>query len=546
MGFGLYIVYYNINIVISWRILGLRRIDLNIILVLDYLSSFFCAVIFIISGSVFIYRDSYINEDKTKRRFYFLVFLFVISILIVILSPNFIRLLLGWDGLGLVSYCLVIYYQNRKSYGAGILTIIRNRLGDVGLLLAIGGLMGYGRWTLSGLWTNFYWWIIWCVLLAGLTKSAQIPFSAWLPAAIAAPTPVSALVHSSTLVTAGVYLLIRFYEVINEELLFKNILLYIGLVTIFLAGLTAIYEYDLKKIIALSTLRQLGLIMAILGFGIPNLAFFHLLTHAIFKALLFLSAGKIIHSIGGSQDIRVIGGLIEILPLRILCISVARLALCGFPFLAGFYSKDLILEIMIRYSWGWGLNILLIVGTSFTCIYTIRLGWILSGGEFNGLKSFALEDNERGYRTPILILLIGAIFGGARLIWFLFINIEIGWNVRRLKLIPSLIILGRLLIGVRLVEEYLGGGINFRINTSLLAGLGGLFYTSGNWIIKIPLRTGLMWEKILDKGWGELVGGQGIYIIINKFGQQIQIVQRNTVKIYLLIGLAWGVIIIMY
>ena len=177
-----------------------------------------------------------------------------------------------------------------------------------------------------------------------MTKRAQIPFSAWLPAAIAAPTPVSALVHSSTLVTAGVYLLIRFRAALAGTFTQTVLLLLAGL-TIFMAGLGANFETDLKKIIALSTLRQLGVIMRILALGWADLAFFHLLAHALFKALLFICAGSIIHRAGDYQDIRMIGGLVNYIPLSVISINLANLALCGTPFLAGFYSKDLILEI---------------------------------------------------------------------------------------------------------------------------------------------------------------------------------------------------------
>lgn len=182
------------------------------------------------------------------------------------------------------------------------------------------------------------------IILAGLTKRAQIPFSAWLPAAMAAPTPVSALVHSSTLVTAGVYLLIRFYSVFESELLLGAALFYLGALTMLMAGIVASFETDLKKIIALSTLSQLGLIVLSVGLGNINLAIFHLIVHAIFKALLFLCGGKIIHSFGGEQDIRFIGGINTNLPVSLVTLNVANFSLCGIPFISGFYSKDLILE----------------------------------------------------------------------------------------------------------------------------------------------------------------------------------------------------------
>jgi NADH-ubiquinone oxidoreductase chain 5 len=181
------------------------------------------------------------------------------------------------------------------------------------------------------------------IIIAGITKRAQIPFSAWLPAAIAAPTPVSSLVHSSTLVTAGVYLLIRFSFLIY----LNNFLLYVGVLTIFIAGLSANFECDLKKIIALSTLRQLGLIIIVIGLGLNDLSFFHLMTHAIFKSLLFLCAGVFIHSYGEIQDIRHMSRLDKRLPISSFYFIICSMALCGFPFLSGFYSKDLILELFI-------------------------------------------------------------------------------------------------------------------------------------------------------------------------------------------------------
>lgn len=205
-----------------------------------------------------------------------------------------------------------------------------------------------------------------------MTKSAQIPFSAWLPAAMAAPTPVSALVHSSTLVTAGVYLLIRFNSLILSSFMCQLLLLLRGL-TIFIAGLGANYEFDLKKIIALSTLSQLGLIIRILSIGLPLIAFFHLLTHALFKALLFICAGVLIHRIKNFQDIRFIGSLINQMPLRISYFNIANLALCGFPFLAGFYSKDIILESSSFVRINLVSYFLFYFSTGLTVCYTFRL-----------------------------------------------------------------------------------------------------------------------------------------------------------------------------
>jgi NADH-ubiquinone oxidoreductase chain 5 len=212
-----------------------------------------------------------------------------------------------------------------------------------------------------------------------------------LPAAIAAPTPVSALVHSSTLVTAGVYLLIRFNILLINSYL-SNILLLIGGLTIFMAGLSANYEFDLKKIIALSTLRQLGLMIRILAIGFYKLAFFHLLTHALFKALLFICAGGIIHNIKNSQDIRDMGILVNYMPLSVSCLNVANLALCGMPFLAGFYSKDLILEIVIISDINFISFFLFFFSTGLTVCYSFRLSYYSLMGHFNLRSINCLND----------------------------------------------------------------------------------------------------------------------------------------------------------
>lgn len=250
------------------------------------------------------------------------------------------------------------------------------------------------------------------LVLAAITKSAQIPFSAWLPAAMAAPTPVSALVHSSTLVTAGVYLLIRFTSSYNIRFI-HSCLLFLGCWTIFLAGVRANFETDLKKIIALSTLSQLGVMISILALGFRDLAFFHLLRHAIFKALLFMCAGSVIHSVGGWQDIRSIGGLVMFKPLRVILINLANLSLCGFPFLAGFYSKDVILEIAFCSPLNEICFYLYCVATGLTACYRFRLVYYRVRGFYNLSGSGCVDDEDLLIRGPILGLCLGAVIAGS-------------------------------------------------------------------------------------------------------------------------------------
>jgi len=257
--------------------------------------------------------------------------------------------------------------------------------------------------------------VVFLVILAAITKRAQIPFSAWLPAAIAAPTPVSALVHSSTLVTAGVYLLIRF----NYLMGLNNYLFYVGVFTIFISGLGANFETDLKKIIALSTLSQLGLIIITLSMGFYELSFFHLLTHALFKSLLFLCAGVFIHSMGDIQDIRHLGGVIISCPLTSFYFIGSSLALCGFPFLAGFYSKDLILEAYFMMSINTFIFLVIFFGTIFTLTYTVRLTYYLFFKNL-GTKTFLNLGDYSGIAIPIRLLFFMSVFAGNFISWFYF------------------------------------------------------------------------------------------------------------------------------
>lgn len=381
----------------------------------------------LISGRVLMFSNSYIIKEKFFSRFFTLLFLFILSIYLLILRPNLIRLLLGWDGLGVTSYLLVIFYQRNKSYNAGMLTALTNRLGDVGLLISISILIYYGSW--NYLYINssniiFSKLLLFVIIISACTKSAQLPFSSWLPAAIAAPTPVSSLVHSSTLVTAGVYLLIRINMIIIE-ININFILLLLGIITIIIAGITAIIEIDIKKIIALSTLSQLGIIIITLGIGNPILSFFHLISHAFFKAILFICAGLIIHNIKDYQDIRKIGISYININLCLSIIIVANISLCGLPFLSGFYSKDLIIEIFIIKGVNLFLFFLIIFGTILTVLYSCRLNFLL-GLNFIKLESYySIRENYFHMILGILFLLPLSIIGGLNISWNIISSIKI-------------------------------------------------------------------------------------------------------------------------
>lgn len=251
--------------------------------------------------------------------------------------------------------------------------------------------------------------------MAAITKRAQIPFSRWLPAAMAAPTPVSALVHSSTLVTAGVFLLIRFHPFLSTLSIFSYILLVMSALTSLKAGISAIFECDLKKIIALSTLSQLGIMMFSLAINQPFFALFHLITHALFKALLFICAGYLIHYHHHNQDLRSIGNLGNQIPLTITRMFIANFALIGFPFLAGFYSKDLIIESLLFNRHSFVLIIIIMVTTSLTAAYSLRITLSRLISPCCSQSIIIVEDEKS--RIPVMLLSIAAIVSGAVINW---------------------------------------------------------------------------------------------------------------------------------
>ena len=407
------------EVIIEWEVIKISSSVIYLTFIIDSMSLYFIRLVRLVSGSVMIFRSSYIMSEKFFSRFIFLVFMFIISIFLLILSPNIISLLLGWDGLGVTSYLLVIFYQRNKSYNAGILTALTNRLGDVGLLVSISLIVYLGSWTYLYININnriYSQILVYLIIISACTKSAQIPFSAWLPAAIAAPTPVSALVHSSTLVTAGVYLLIRI-NLIIIEINISKFLRILGMLTIIIAGITAIVEIDIKKVIALSTLRQLGIIIIILGMGNPVLSFFHLISHAFFKAILFICAGLTIHRIKDYQDIRKIGFNYININLSVSIIIIANIRLCGLPFLRGFYSKDIIIEIVIIKGKRFFLFFLLIIGTRLTVIYSCRLNFLISLNFIKIESFYNIRENSNLIIVGIMFLLPLSIIGGLIISW---------------------------------------------------------------------------------------------------------------------------------
>nr|UEK75524.1 NADH dehydrogenase subunit 5 [Eupeodes confrater] len=550
---SLYFLMNEITYFLEWELVSMNSMSIVMTFLFDWMSLMFMSFVLLISSLVIYYSKEYMIDDMNINRFIMLVLMFVLSMMFLIISPNLISILLGWDGLGLVSYCLVIYFNNVKSYNAGMLTALLNRVGDVFLLLAIAWMLNYGSWNyvfyLEFMMNDKEMLIISILVTsAAMTKSAQIPFSSWLPAAMAAPTPVSALVHSSTLVTAGIYLLIRFNILLCNTFMSQLLLLLAGL-TMFMSGLGANFEFDLKKIIALSTLSQLGLMMMILSMGYYKLAFFHLLTHALFKALLFMCAGAIIHNMNNSQDLRLMGGLSMFMPLTSSCFNVANLALCGMPFLAGFYSKDLILEVASLSMLNMFIYYLFFFSTGLTVCYSLRLVYYSMTGDMNCSSLNVLNDESWVMLKGMLGLMFMSIIGGSMLSWLMFMTpytICLPYYLKFMTLFVCILggFIGYLISNVSLFM--MNKSLNMYYISMFAGSMWFMPYLSTYGIINYSLKIGSNVVMNFDQGWSEFGGSQNLYKQLVVCSQFSNFLQNNNLKVYLMIFIMWFIILMMF
>nr|YP_009860556.1 NADH dehydrogenase subunit 5 [Kirchnerius guangxii]QKD75006.1 NADH dehydrogenase subunit 5 [Kirchnerius guangxii] len=538
------------SVILEVELLSLNSNSIVMSIILDWMSLLFASFVLFISSMVIFYSHEYMGDDLMINRFIMLVVMFVVSMLLLIFSPNLISILLGWDGLGLVSYCLVIYYQNVKSFNAGMLTALTNRLGDVAFLMSIAWMLNFGSWNylffLDFMYKSIEMEVIMILmLLAGMTKSAQIPFSSWLPAAMAAPTPVSSLVHSSTLVTAGVYLLIRFNFCMSEKV--KIILLVIASLTMFMAGLGASYEFDLKKIIALSTLSQLGLMMSILAMGGYVLAFYHLLTHALFKALLFMCAGAMIHSLNNCQDIRFMGGMINQMPLTCSFFIICNMSLCGLPFLSGFYSKDLILEFVSMENLGVYIYMIYFVSTGLTVAYTFRLIYYVVSGDFNHYSLNSIGDSGITMLKGMAGIIFFVVFMGSGLSWMIlstpyFICLSFLMKMMTLIVTAAGAWLGLEMSLMALSDE--SKSLDLIKSSMFFGSMWNMPYISTYGVNYYPLSEGKKINEAMDQGWSEYLGSQNFYNYLSYLSGFMQIFHNNNLKVFLSLTVMWMVFLV--
>jgi len=391
----------------------------------DALSSLFLLIITGVGFLIHLYSTSYMHAETSAHfaRYFSYLNLFVFSMLLLVLGANYVILFIGWEGVGLCSYLLIGYWFKNVNYTtAAKKAFIMNRIGDLGFLLALfmminqfgtvsfGPLFGKLNGTSVTLMTG-----ITLLLFVGATgKSAQIPLYTWLPDAMAGPTPVSALIHAATMVTAGIYMIARSQALFVMAPVTMNIIAIIGLATAFLAATIAVYQNDIKKVLAYSTVSQLGFMFLAVGVGAFTTGVFHVMTHAFFKALLFLGAGSVIHAMSGEQDITKMGGLYKKIPITFITFLVGVLAISGFPFTSGFVSKD---EILVAafiknpvYFWG------AVVVAILTAYYNFRLLMLTFFGSFRGTEDQKHHLHESPFAMTLPLIVLAVLSLGAGLV----------------------------------------------------------------------------------------------------------------------------------